>query len=162
MVLVSRIQGPIDELSSHPNLFTRLCRCTRCANTSECDNELVTVQRALRRALCTAPVPLGQGHGAAATSVGGGGGGMESAPGPLSAGLGPRKAPACLLAGYLVESGVPGWEDTKAAMIPPPHELLEAAEGPTLGASATHAVYGEDKRWGVGKPLGRRVALVKA
>lgn len=43
-------------------------------------------------------------------------------------GLGGRRAAACLLMGHLVESGVPGWEETKAAMIPPPGDLVEAAE----------------------------------
>lgn len=94
------------------------------------------MQTALRRALCTALAPPGQdGRPVAATNGSGisGRGVSPPTPTPLSAGLGgARKAPACLLVGYLVESGVPGWEDTKAAMIPPPHQLLEAAaaEGP--------------------------------
>lgn len=93
------------------------------------------MQAALRRALCTSPTPPGQDSApAAATDNGISGGGAPTST-PLSAGLRARKAPACLLAGYLVESGVPGWEDTKAAMIPPPHQLLEAAEGPVSGAS---------------------------
>lgn len=101
--------------------------------TSKCDGELLAVQTALRRALCTAPAPPGEGGGPAA-AVGNVIGGKTPTPIPLSAGLGARKAPACLLAGFLVEGGAPGWEDTKAAMIPPPHQLLEAAEGPVLGA----------------------------
>eukprot|EP00903_Cladosiphon_okamuranus_P018376 g16903.t2 len=101
------------------------------------DNELRAVQTTLRRALCTAPAPPRQDSAPAAATdnVVSGGGAPTPRPIPLSAGLGARKAPACLLAGYLVESGVPGWEDTKAAMIPPPHQLLEAAEGPVGGAS---------------------------
>lgn len=91
------------------------------------------MQAALRRTLCAAPAPPGQDSGPVAANGGTSGGGIATPTTPLSAGLGARKAPACLLAGYLVESGVPGWEDTKAAMIPPPHQLLEAADGPVGG-----------------------------
>eukprot|EP00752_Nemacystus_decipiens_P015153 g13499.t1 len=102
----------------------------------KCDDELRAMQAALRRALCTAPRPAGQDSGPAAAAADSDprdrGGPIST---PLSAGLGARKAPACLLAGFLVESGVPGWEDTKAAMTPPPHQLLEAAEeDPVSGA----------------------------
>lgn len=97
------------------------------------------MQTDLRRALCTAPAPPGRDRGPVVANSGiDGGGTPEPAPTPLSARLGARKAPACLLAGYLVESGVPGWEDTKAAMIPPPRQLLEAAEGPVGEAPPLH------------------------
>lgn len=93
------------------------------------------MQAALRRALCTAPAPAGQDGNPVAGATDGGTSSSDGGtptptptPTPLSAGLGARKAPACQLAGFLVETGVPGWEDTKAAMIPPPHQLLEAAE----------------------------------
>ena len=92
------------------------------------------MQTALRRALCAAPAPTGQDNAPAAVTDNGVKGVGTTTLTPLSAGLGGRKAPACLLAGYLVEIGVPGWEDTKAAMIPPPHQLLEAAEGPVGGS----------------------------
>ena len=101
------------------------------------------MQAALRRALCTAPAPAGQdgNPGAAATDSGTrgdvGATTPTPTPSPLPTGLGARKAPACLLAGFLVESGVPGWEDTKAAMIPPPHQLLEAAEEAHVSVSGT-------------------------
>lgn len=48
----------------------------------------------------------------------------------LPPGLGNRRADACLLMGHLVELGVPGWKEAKAAMNPPPHALIEAAEPP--------------------------------
>lgn len=91
------------------------------------------MQRSLRRALCTARAPVGQ-DGGSVSADGGIGSGIGGAATPLLAGLGIRKAPACKLVGYLVEKGVPGWEDTKAAMIPPPPQLLEAADGPVRGA----------------------------
>ena len=78
------------------------------------------MHRALRLALCTPPPPGPQGdnphgHGSAKALLPG-------------LGLGGRRAAACLLVGHLVESGVPGWEETKAAMVPPPGDLVEAAE----------------------------------
>lgn len=74
-------------------------------------------------ALCTPPP-----HGALGNPLpfDGGSGGAKALP----AGLGGRRAAACLLVGHLVENGVPGWEETKAAMVPPPGDLLEAAEAP--------------------------------
>ncbi|CAM9873686.1 unnamed protein product [Ectocarpus fasciculatus] len=79
-----------------------------------CGNELQVVQHVLRTALCTAPASPGQPLGGIPTT--------------LPAGSGDRKVPACLLVGFLVESGVPGWDETKAAMTPPPPQLLVAAE----------------------------------
>lgn len=46
------------------------------------------------------------------------------------------RATACLLLGHIVEIGVPGWEETKAGMIPPPLELAEAAEASVADNSA--------------------------
>lgn len=101
------------------------------------------MQRALRQALCTAAAKAN--------------GGMEATPTPLSAGLGARKPPACLLTGYLVEIGVEGWEETKAAMIPPPQQLLEAAQGPAPGASDSRVAPGDGSE---GSRCGRNVDLI--
>lgn len=45
-------------------------------------------------------------------------------------GLGSRRADACLLMGHFVELGAPGWAEAKAAMDPPPPQLVAAAEMP--------------------------------
>lgn len=95
------------------------------------------MQRSLRRALCTAPAPPGQDGDSVAADGDTDSGGTAT---PLLAGLRARKASACMLVGYLVENGVLGWEDTKAAMIPPPPQLLEAAEGGGVrGAGCDHS-----------------------
>lgn len=88
--------------------------------SSDCEHELLAVHRALRLALCTPPPPGRQGDG-----PGDHGSAKALLPG---LGLAGRRAAACLLVGHLVESGVPGWEETKAAMVPPPDDLVEAAE----------------------------------
>lgn len=98
------------------------------------------MHRALRQALCTPPPPGAQGDGPQGVGQQGGGpqgddGGSGGAK-ALLAGLGGRRAAACLLVGHLVESGVPGWEETKAAMIPPPGDLVEAAEALTESGGA--------------------------
>lgn len=80
-----------------------------------CTHELLAVQRALRVALCT--------QGSAEGDEG-------DATHPLPPGLGSRRADACLLMGHLVELGVPGWVEAKAAMNPPPRPLIEVAELP--------------------------------
>lgn len=82
------------------------------------------MQRALRLALCTPP--------SRAVS-----GGDDEGTKHSLAELGARRASACLLVGHLVESGVPGWEETKAAMIPPPRHLIEAAETPVREEGAS-------------------------
>lgn len=87
---------------------------THCSN---CARDLLAVQRALRVALCTQPGSVG-------------GDIEDNSAASLPPGLGNRRADACLLMGHLVELGVPGWKEAKAAMNPPPHPLVEAAEPP--------------------------------
>lgn len=98
---------------------------------SNCSYELLGVQRALRMRLYTPP-----GKGALS-------GGLEDEKAPYSAGsLGGRRADACLLLGYLVETRVPGWVETRAAMSPPPAHLLEAAQAPvTKGSDGSMSRY---------------------
>ena len=85
------------------------------------------MQGALRTALCSPPVlddhqrSTSSCFSSAANSTG------DTAD-LVSATSGCHRAHACLLVGHLVESGAPGWEETKASMVPPPRELLEAAE----------------------------------
>lgn len=74
------------------------------------------MQRALRVALCTQGSAEADDEGDATH--------------PLPPGLDSRRADACLLMGHLVELGVPGWVEAKAAMNPPPRPLIEAAESP--------------------------------
>ncbi|CAM9243868.1 unnamed protein product, partial [Hapterophycus canaliculatus] len=111
-----------------------------------CNNELRVVLRTLRLGLCTASIPAGGTAGSRTADTDA----SSSEKATLSsAGVGARKAPACLLVGYLVESGVPGWEETKAAMVPPPPQLLEAAEG----QSTEEGAEGPLLRGGFRQPL---------
>ncbi|CAM9799813.1 unnamed protein product, partial [Ectocarpus sp. 13 AM-2016] len=100
--------------------------------SSGCGNELQVVQRVLRTALCTAPASPGQPLGGIPTT--------------LPAGSGDRKVAACLLVGFLVESGVPGWDETKAAMTPPPPQLLVAAEEAVRTESESHVWHSDHSR----------------
>ncbi|CAB1117932.1 unnamed protein product [Ectocarpus sp. CCAP 1310/34] len=97
-----------------------------------CGNELQVVQRVLRTALCTAPASPGQPLGGIPTT--------------LPAGSGDRKVAACLLVGFLVESGVPGWDETKAAMTPPPPQLLVAAKEAARTEGETHVWHCDHSR----------------
>ncbi|CAM9924413.1 unnamed protein product [Scytosiphon promiscuus] len=107
------------------------------------NNELRVVLRALRLALCSASSRVGSTAGP--RTIRNDTLKSEKAP-PLSEVVGSRKAPACLLVGYLVESGVSGWEETKAAMIPPPPQLVEAAEGPSGEEGADGVPHCDDSR----------------
>lgn len=103
---------------------------------SDCTHELFAVQCALRLALCTPSAP-GRRHGRCKR-----GSGTSSS---LLTGLGTRRAHATLLIGHLVEIGAPGWRETKAIMVPPFPQLMQAAEAPS--DSEVAATLLSDSRW---------------
>lgn len=85
----------------------------------DCDQEFFSVQAVLRTALCSPPPAIDEQLGSSS--------GGEGITNPQLAMVGSHRARACLLVGHLVESGAPGWEETKASMVPPPRHLMEAS-----------------------------------
>ncbi|CBN78757.1 expressed unknown protein [Ectocarpus siliculosus] len=86
----------------------------------------------------SAGLKCGEASGAGAVGAG--------IPTTLPAGSGDRKVAACLLVGFLVESGVPGWDETKAAMTPPPPQLLVAAEESVRTEGESHVWHSYHSR----------------
>ncbi|CAM9249185.1 unnamed protein product, partial [Sphacelaria rigidula] len=105
----------LDTFMQTPGAVLRALRAN--LQRGNCAHDLLAVQRALRVALCTQPGSVGVDM-------------EDNSAASLPPGLGNRRADACLLMGHLVELGVPGWKEAKAAMNPPPHALIEAAEPP--------------------------------
>lgn len=103
---------------------------------SDCTHELFAVQCALRLALCTPPAPSRR-HGRCKRD--------SETPSSLLTEPVSHRAHAALLIGHLVEIGAPGWRETKAIMVPPLPQLMQAAEAPSGSEGA--ATFLSDSRW---------------